>query len=135
MSIVGFLLQTSLHTMQLEYSHSTNFLATNDPNINISGVTPTWLTRLHKNCMEVGIRLEGGWSVPRQPVGDFHIAGLPACGNVTLTNHQCKLFRETFIFLQVTTIADITTACGSYFAREARAVTQSYLSVFKWPRQ
>ena len=39
-SIVGFLLQTSLHTTQLEYGHSTNFLATNDLNINISGVTP-----------------------------------------------------------------------------------------------
>ena len=55
-SIVGFLLQTSLHTMQLEYGHSTNFLATNDPNI-------------------------------------------------------------------------------SYFTREARAVTQSYPSIFKWPQQ
>ena len=134
-SIVGFLLQTSLHTTQLEYGHSTNFLATNDPNINISGVTPTWLTRLHKNCMEVGIHLEGGWSAPRQRVGDFHIAELPARGNVMLTNYQWKLYRETYIFLQVTTIANITTACGSYFNREARAVTQSYPSVFKWPRQ
>ena len=54
-SIVGFLLQTSLHTTQLEYSHSTNSLATNNRNINISGVTSMWLTCLHKNCMEVGI--------------------------------------------------------------------------------
>ena len=85
--------------------------------------------------MEVGIRLEGGWSAPRQRVGGFHIAELPARGNVTLTNYQWKLFRETFIFLQVTMTADITTACGSYFTREARAVTQSYQSIFKWPRQ
>ena len=45
---VGFLLQTSLHTTQLEYGHNTNFPATNNLNINISRVTRTWLTRLHK---------------------------------------------------------------------------------------
>ena len=38
-SIVGFLLQTSLYITQLEYGHITNFLATNDSNTNISGVT------------------------------------------------------------------------------------------------
>ena len=61
-SIVRFLLQTSLHTTQLEYGHNTKFLANNDHTINISGSTPTWLPRLHHNCQQAGIWLEGGWS-------------------------------------------------------------------------
>ena len=85
--------------------------------------------------MEVGIQLEGGWSVPRQWVGGFHNAELLARRNVKLTNYQWTLFHETFILLQVTTITNITTACGSYFAQEAWAVTQSYPSIFKWPGQ
>ena len=56
-------------------------------------------------------------------------------GNLELSNQQWKLFQETFIFLQVTMISDIITACGSYFTRAAREVKQSYPSVFKWPRQ
>ena len=49
---MGYLLQASLHITQLEYGHSTNFLANNNPNISISKVTPTWLTRLHQNFLE-----------------------------------------------------------------------------------
>ena len=49
-SIMWFILQTSLHTIHLEYGHNTNFLTNNDPTINISGVTPMWLTILHQNC-------------------------------------------------------------------------------------
>ena len=87
-------------------------------------------------------KLPGGrYSIRRRMVsaktnsGGCHIADLPAHDNVTLTNHHWKLFWETLIFLQVTTISDITTACGSFFTQVAREVTQSYPSVFKWPCQ
>ena len=135
MSIVGFLLQTSLHTTQLEYGHSINFLANNAPNISISRVTLTWLTHLHQNCLVIGIQLEGGRSAPLQQMGDCHIADLPAWRNLELSNQQWTLFLEIFIFLQVTTISDIITACSSYFTQESNKVTSSYPSVFKWPWQ
>ena len=52
-----------------------------------------------------------------------------------MTKHMWKLFGETYIFLQVMVIADITTACGCYFMETAILVTPSYPSIFQWPQQ
>ena len=46
-----------------------------------------------------------------------------------------KLFRETEIFLQVTRIADVTTACSCYFTKAAILVTLSYPLRYQWLRQ
>ena len=46
-----------------------------------------------------------------------------------------KLFREMFIYLNSTTIANIVTACGQYITKEAYAGVKSYESIHKWPRQ
>ena len=132
-SIVGFLLQTSLHTTQLEYGHSINFLANNDLNISTSQMAPTRLTSLHQNCQKIGIQLEEGWSVSLQQVGDCNITDLPAQGNLLLSNQEWELFRDMFIFLQVTMISDVTTTCGGYFTQAANKVALSFSSVFnKW---
>ena len=48
---------------------------------------------------------------------------------------QWKLFREMFIFLNITTIADIVTACGTFITKEAYVGTKSYESIHKWSRQ
>ena len=134
-SIVRFLFQTSLHTTQLEYVYNTNFLANNNPTINIGGVTPTWLTKLWQNFQQGGIQLDGGWSVTMQQVGDFHIADSSAWMKVPMTSQRWKLFHKTFIFLQVTTIVDETTACGCYFTPAFLQVAPSYPLIFQWPCQ
>ena len=58
-----------------------------------------------------------GWIAQLQRVGDFHIVELPERGNVT--TQMWELLRKTYIFIQVTTIADITTTCGRYFTEAA----------------
>ena len=72
-----------------------------------------WLTYLHQNYLEIGIRLEGGSPAQLQRVGNCHIADLPAQGNLELSNQEWQLFRETFIFVQVTMISDIFTATAA----------------------
>ena len=63
---------------------------------------------------QVGIRLEGEWSLPQLQVGGCHIADPPAHGNLVLSPVEI---------------------ISRNFTHAARAVTQSYTSVFKWPRQ
>ena len=99
-----------------QHQHPRQWQPNHQSTISISGMTPTWLTTLHHNCLQEGIHLEGGWSVPLQKVGNFHIAELPVQASVTMNK---RMFRETYIFLQVTTIVGISTACGRYFTEAA----------------
>ena len=57
----------------------------------------------------------------------------PYC--INLLPCQWKLFREMFIHLNITTLADIVTACGKYITKKAEAGKKSYESIHKWPRQ
>ena len=89
---------------------------------------------LHLNCSKANIRLEGGWTSQLQQYNSF-IANLPTQASITMLPRQWKLFREMFIYLNITTIADIVTACGQFITKEAYAGIKSYESIHKWPRQ
>ena len=41
--------------------------------------------------------------------------------SITMQSRQWKLFREMFIYLNITTISDIVTACGQFITKEAYA--------------
>ena len=132
-SNIGFLLRTSLAITQLEYGYGESIMATLDSDI--SGTTETWWTVLHLNCCKANIRLEGGWTASLQRYNDYFIAELPAKASINMQKRQWKLFREIFIYLNITTIADIVTACGKYITKEAKDGKKSYESIHKWPRQ
>ena len=128
-SNIGFLLRTSLAITQLEYGHGASIMATLDSDI--SGTTETWWTVLHLNCCKANIRLEGGWTASLQRYYDYFIAELPAKASINMQKHQWKLFREMFVYLNITTMADIVTACGQYITKEAEAGKKSYESINK----
>ena len=129
----GVLLRTLLAITQLEYSHGESIMVT--LGTAISSVTETWWTILHLNCCKSNIRLEGGWTAQLQRFNDYFIAKLPTRASITMQPRQWKLFSEKFIFLNITTIADIVTICGHYITKEAYASVKSYESNHKWPRQ
>ena len=52
-----------------------------------------------------------------------------------MQQRQWQLFREMFIYLNITTLADIVTACGKFITKEAYQGAKSYESIHKWPRQ
>ena len=132
-SNIRFLLRTSLATTQLEYRQGESIMATLDTDI--SGITETWWMILHLNCCKTNIRLEGGWTAQLQQFNDYFIANLPTRASITMLPRQWKLFREIFIYLNITTIADIVTACGQFIMKQAYEGTKSYESIHKWPRQ
>ena len=90
---------------------------------------------LHLNCCKANIRLEGGWTARLQLFNDYFIANLPTRASITMQSSQWKLFREMFIYFNITTIADIVTACGQFIMKEAYTGTKSYESIHKWPCQ
>ena len=90
-----------------------------------SSVTETWWTILPLNCCKANIRLEGGWTAQLQQYNNYFIAKLPTRASITMQPRQWKLFREMFIFLNITTIADIVTTCGQFITKEAYAGVQS----------
>ena len=57
-SFYGHVMRTSLHTSQLEFGHGQNLLVTTD--VRMDGMTSTWITNLHKSCVEFGISIPGG---------------------------------------------------------------------------
>jgi len=82
----------------------------------MEGMTSTWITNLHRSCVEFGIFIGGGWCAPLQRVKDVHIA-------TAFTNHftnipakDIRLFRECFRHMNVTTLADITNGAGTHIA-------------------
>ena len=52
-----------------------------------------------------------------------------------MQSSQWKLFHEIFIYLNITTLADIVTACGKFITKEAYQGIKSYESIHKWPHQ
>ena len=55
--------------------------------------------------------------------------------SIAMQPRKWKLFREMFIYLNITTIVDIVTACGQFITKEAYKGIKSYESIHKWPRQ
>ena len=104
-------------------------------NIAISGITETWWTIPHLNCCRANIRLEGGWTAQLQRFDNYFIANLLKRSSITMQPHKWKLFQEMFIYLNITTLADIVTACGQFITKEAYAGAKSYESIHKWPCQ
>ena len=70
-----------------------------------------------------------------QRFDDYFIANLPTRASITMQPHQLKLFREMFIYLNITNITDIVTASWQFITKEAYAGAKSYESIHKWPRQ
>ena len=84
----------------------------------ISSVTETWWTILQLNCCKANIRLEGGRRARLQQYNDYFIAHLPTRASIPTQSSQWKLFREMFIFLNITTLADIVTACEKFITKK-----------------
>ena len=108
-------------------------MATLDSDIN--SVMETWWTILHLNCCKANIRLEEGWTANLQRYNGYFIAELPAKASINMQLRQWKLFREMFMYLNITTLANIVTACRKYITKEAYAGAKSYEAIHKWPRQ
>ena len=87
------------------------------------------------NCCKANNRLEGGWTAQLQRYNDYFIADLPTRASITMQPRQWKLFREMFIYLNITTRADIVTACRQFITKEAYRGVKSYESMHKWPHQ
>ena len=101
----------------------------------ISGITETQWTIFHLNCCKANISLERGWTAQLQWYTNYFIAELPTRAFIPMQPCQWKLFRKIFIFLNITTVADIVTACGYYITKEAYTGVKSYESNHKWPLQ
>ena len=101
----------------------------------ICGVTETWWTVLRLNCCKANIRLEGGWTAQLQRCNDFFLAKLPTRAFMTMQPHKWKIFYKMFIYLNITNIANIVTACGHYITKEAYTGVKSYESIHKCPHQ
>ena len=101
----------------------------------IGSITETWCTIVHLNCCKANIRLEGGWTAQLQWYDNYFIADLPTRASITMQPCQWKLFREMFIYLNITTIADIVPACGQFITKEAYKGAKSCESIHKWPHQ
>ena len=54
----GHTMRTSLLNSQLEYGHGESLITLLD--VRMEGMTKTWITNLHKSCVEFGIILAGG---------------------------------------------------------------------------
>jgi len=79
----GHTMRTSLLNSQLEYSHGKSLIATME--VRMEGMTTTWITNLHKSCVELGVTIMGGWTTPLQRLHDIHIATI-------FTNNLHQLF-------------------------------------------
>ena len=80
-----------MRASQLEYGHGVNFMESMD--INMQGMTKTWLTVLHKNCAKFDVRVTGGDVLPLQRTNDIYIGELPSYTNFTLEPADQRLFR------------------------------------------
>ena len=122
-------MRTSLLNSQLEYGHGESLIASMD--VRMEGMTKTWITNLHKACVEFGVILAGGWTAPLQRLHDVHIATAFTNTFTNITKKEMRLFRECFRHMHITTLADITNAAGTHLASDVRALQQpAYRSNF-----
>ena len=120
-------MRKSLLNSQLEYGHGESLIALMD--VRMEGMTLTWITNLHKSCVEFGVILAGGWTAPLQRLNDIHIATSFTNNFTNITKREMRLFCECFRHLLITTLADITNATGTHLASNVRALQQPAYSL------
>mgnify|MGYP000659559494 FL=1 len=97
-------------------------------------ITPTWITSIQSNAVaESLLAIHGGWTPPKQRERDIHIGDLPEYTEVDLSDHQLRLFHQTFQALQITTLADIVDASGKTIRLSSFNCTTATPSPYKWP--
>ena len=102
----------------------------------MEGMTPTWITNLHKSCVEFGVSIAGGWTAPLQRLNDTHIATIYTNHFTNISKQYMRLFRECFRHMHVTALAVITNAAGIYLASGVRALHQPvYPSIYHFHLQ
>ena len=69
----------------------------------------TWVTSIWKRLSPYNITLHGGWTYPLQQHGNMHLGDAIA----DMAKDDRKLLHKLFKTMQVTTLADITTADGT----------------------
>ena len=97
----------------------------------MDGMTPTWITNLHKSCVEFGVSTAGGWTAPLQCLHGIHIATAFSNNFTNITKKEMRLFRECFRHMYITTLSDITNAAGTHLATTVCALQQpAYCSIY-----
>ena len=121
-----------MRASQIEYGHGVNFMESMD--INMRGMTKTWLTVLHKNCANFDIRVTGGDVLPLQQTNDIYIGELPSYTNFTLGTADQHLFRECHRHLHLTTVADMVNTAGTHLRPGIRKLSPqaNATSIFNW---
>ena len=119
-----------MRALQPEYGHGISFMEST--NINMKGMTETWLAVLHKNCMRFGIRVTGGDMLPLQQTNDIYIGELPTYTNFTLgPTYQC-LFCECHHRLHLTAVVDMANVAGTELLPEIQEYSASPRSIYNW---
>ena len=121
-----------MRATQLEYGHGVNFMVSMD--INMQGMTKTWLMVLHKNCVKFDIRVTGGNALPLQRTNDICIGEFSTYTNFTLEPVDQRLFHECLHHLHLTTVADMVNTAGTHLCTRIRELTShaGSISIFNW---
>ena len=122
-----------MNNSQLEFSWATHFL-THQPKIVTNTITPTWITSIQSNTIATSIlSINFGWTSPKQRFGNIHISDLPEFTEADLSDHELRLFHQTFQALQVTTLAGIVDASRKYTRVPSFQCTAATSSQYRWP--
>ena len=110
-SLLGFALRASMRTSQLECGHGVSFMEST--NINMKGMTKTWLMVLHVNCVKFDIRVTRGYVLPLQQTNDIYIGKLPTYTKYKLKPPDQCLLRGCHHHFHLTTVANMANAAGT----------------------
>ena len=86
---------------------------TESTDINMKGMTKTWLTVPHENSVRFDIKVTGGDVLPLQRTNDIYIGELPTYTNFKLGSTDQRLFRECHHHLHLTIVMDMANAAGT----------------------
>jgi hypothetical protein len=134
-SHTGQLLQASLEELYLELDFVCNLTSIPYQDMHLCA-TPSWMTSLWETCNKFDIQFETDLPLlPLKRDSDSYIMQeFVRLGNYT--PQELKLLNECRMNLHATTIADLTTACGSFLlsdAYDAKLCSQGSNS-YHWPR-
>ena len=103
-------------------------------NINIKGMTKTWLIVLRENCVKFNIRVTRGDLLPLQQTNDIYIGEIPTYTNFTLEPTDQRLFRKCHCHLHLTTVTDMANAAGTHLRPGMRVLSPQAgsISIFNW---
>ena len=122
-----------MNTSQLEFGRAMHFLE-HQHKIITNTITPTWITSIQSNAVAKSwLSINGGWTPPKQREGDIHIGNLPEFTEADLSDHDLRLFHQSFQDLQVTTLADIVDASGENIRVSSFNCIATTSSPYSWP--